>query len=438
MASSVESLVQQCQFYILMHLEEFPVDYLSLLPLSTRKVLLWQLPLADVVQLQDTRFTEGLEAVVVDCFLSRCDTNYVGTGDLDGDVARYVKNRWKNAEMAHARELLYGRLVTSLLECLRRDKYVYFKLPNGELVELKMCDNHHMHCIADFLCGIRKKYESQPMSANNFPVRTRGDFPVPPRYYNSVRCPISTFEWMVKHFNGKHPKVIDRMYLPTHYDGMPLRTPYCPPSLPILREVEQLGFEYWLNEDAAKFIAETVSSAKHLEVLILRENEYMDDDDHIDACIDTLCSSLTVCSATFWSTFRIFKILSRLLVVQYDDGEIKYETSDLGYVISRGTFDKLIEAYLAAPTDHEQIVQFTDTKIEGDSSDQSPAINTTYLKFKTIRLENCHFVTKAMPETIASWLGREIDVLENKPDSCSFQVKDSSDKRGQKRKHSEE
>ena len=180
-----------------------------------------------------------------------------------------------------------------------------------------------------------------------------------------------------------------------------------------------------------------MSSAKHLEVLVLRGNVDNDDHDHDHICIDTLCSSLSVCSATFWSTFRIFKILSRLFVV-YDDGEIKFETCDLGYVISRGTFDKLIKAYLAAPTDHEQIVQFTDTKIEGDSSDQSPAINTTYLKFKTIRLENCHFVTKAMPETIASWLGREIDVLENKPDSCSFQVKDSSDKRGQKRKHSEE
>ena len=43
-----------------MHLEEFPVSYLSLLPLSTRKELLWQLPVADVCLLEGTKFTEGL------------------------------------------------------------------------------------------------------------------------------------------------------------------------------------------------------------------------------------------------------------------------------------------------------------------------------------------------------------------------------------------
>ena len=93
MSSIVASLVQQCQFYILMHLEEFPIDYLSLLPLATREALvLWQLPITDICQLQDTKFAEGLEAVVVDCLLSRCDT-YVGTADEDGDVERYIENR---------------------------------------------------------------------------------------------------------------------------------------------------------------------------------------------------------------------------------------------------------------------------------------------------------------------------------------------------------
>ena len=46
---AVESLVQQCQLYILMHVEDFPVSFLSLLPLSVREVLLWRLPIADAV-----------------------------------------------------------------------------------------------------------------------------------------------------------------------------------------------------------------------------------------------------------------------------------------------------------------------------------------------------------------------------------------------------
>ena len=56
----VESLVYHCQYFIAMHLEEFSVSQLSLLPHYTRKDLLWQLPLADVCQLEDTKFTEGL------------------------------------------------------------------------------------------------------------------------------------------------------------------------------------------------------------------------------------------------------------------------------------------------------------------------------------------------------------------------------------------
>ena len=56
-----ESIIQQCQYFILMHLDEFPVSYLSLLPLCVREELLWQLPLADICQLESTKFTEGLD-----------------------------------------------------------------------------------------------------------------------------------------------------------------------------------------------------------------------------------------------------------------------------------------------------------------------------------------------------------------------------------------
>ena len=353
---------------------------------------------------------------MVDCLLSRCDT-YLGTADEDGDVARYIKNRWKN-DMAYAREVIYGQLVTSLLGGLR-DIDVIFELPNGGHVQPSFY-NHNYHCIIDFLCGIRKEYKSQPMSAYSFAV--------PPRHCIDDQLP--TMEWLVRCFNGKHPKVLDGLCLPTYYwpllNGMDI-------ELPILREVEQLGFEDEPFElIAAKFIAITVSSAKCLKVLVLKGCEEPPD---APICIDTLCDELSFCT-TFWSTFEIFKILSRPV---YDDSDYETSVLELEYVISRSMFYKLIKAYFAAPTDHEQLVQFTDTKIEGDSSDCSPAINTTYLKFKTVRLENCRFVSssKATPGVIANWLGAEIDILDNKPDSCLFQVKDSG-KRGQKRKHPEE
>ena len=59
----VEDLVSQCQHYIAMHSEEFPISHLSLLPVSTRRDILWRLPLADVCQLEDTEFTQGLDMI---------------------------------------------------------------------------------------------------------------------------------------------------------------------------------------------------------------------------------------------------------------------------------------------------------------------------------------------------------------------------------------
>ena len=325
--------------------------------------------------------------------------------------------------MAYAREILYGQLVTSLLGCLC-DINFFFNLPNGGSTQPSFHNNSH-DCIVDFLCGIRKEYQSQPLSAYSFAVPPRHNI-----YHQRGQMVASTMEQLVRYFNSEHPKVLGGVCIPAMYFPL-LNNDGIVAELPILREVEQLGFEYMPFEPiAAEFIATTVSNAKCLEVLVLKGCE-----EPLDApiCVDTLCDELSTCT-TFWSTFQIFKILSRPV---YDNSV--YETSVFEYVISRGVFDRLIKAYFGAPTDHKQLVQFTDTKIEGDSSDCSPAINTTYLKFKTVRLENCRFVSssKATPDAIANWLGAEIDILDNKPDSCLFQVKDNG-RRGQKRKHPEE
>ena len=58
----VESLALLCENYIAKHLEEFPISYLSLLPLSIRKDLLWRLPIADVcLRLENSDFVKGLD-----------------------------------------------------------------------------------------------------------------------------------------------------------------------------------------------------------------------------------------------------------------------------------------------------------------------------------------------------------------------------------------
>ena len=48
-------------WFILMHLDEIPSSYLSLLPLSIRKEILNRLPIADVCQLEETPFVNGLD-----------------------------------------------------------------------------------------------------------------------------------------------------------------------------------------------------------------------------------------------------------------------------------------------------------------------------------------------------------------------------------------
>ena len=69
-----------------------------------------------------------------------------------------------------------------------------------------------------------------------------------------------------------------------------------------------------------------------------------------------------------------------------------------------------------------QLVEITDTKIEGDSTNRGPMIDQTYCKFKTVRLANSHFVSSSKgihwKQLQPSWLGKEIKVLDRKKDSC--------------------
>ena len=409
------SLVQQCHDYILMHLEELPVSHLSLLPLSTRKTLLWQLPIADVCQLQDTEFTKGLEEEVEAFLLSHCNANqvYDGTAWGDRDVERYIEERWCNKDMAYARELLYGQLVTSLLGCLQ---YSNFRFYFGNQVASPCLDDDTVF----FLCSIKKGYKSRFGSTT-----TVTDYIIPPRYVRQEGDQL-TVEQLPRYFNGRHPRMLGEIcmladFVPSDYCELDL---HADADLLFLSEVEQLGFQTRPFEPSVvEFIMKIVRAAKGLEVLVLKDSYLPNESIHLDK----FCTELSCCS-TFWSTFQILKILSQ----SWDDAE----SSE--YTVSRDSFDNLIKAYFSAPTDHSQLVEFTNTKIEGDSTDRSPMIDQTYHKFKTVRLVNCRFVSssKATPEAIANWLGREIKVLNSKTDSCSFQLKDANFL-GQKRKHSE-
>lgn len=52
------SLKNHCLQYIILYLEQFPINSLALLPLFTRREILWNL---DVCRLEKTPFTDGIE-----------------------------------------------------------------------------------------------------------------------------------------------------------------------------------------------------------------------------------------------------------------------------------------------------------------------------------------------------------------------------------------
>ena len=55
------SLKEQCLQYLIDHLEDIPVEFLALLPTAIRRTLAVHLPVADILQLEQTKFASGLD-----------------------------------------------------------------------------------------------------------------------------------------------------------------------------------------------------------------------------------------------------------------------------------------------------------------------------------------------------------------------------------------
>lgn len=100
----VPSLFCQCKLYFLMHVEEFSVTFLSLLPVSVREELLWRLPVADVCLLEDTNFVEDLDMEVY--WTLSCGSTLTELLSEDGES---FFEEWGKTEFAKA--CFYGQLV---------------------------------------------------------------------------------------------------------------------------------------------------------------------------------------------------------------------------------------------------------------------------------------------------------------------------------------
>ncbi len=388
----VELLSDLCHSYILMHLEELPVSYLSLLPLSERKCLLQRLPIADVCLLEDTDFMNDIDM-----------ENYwrlPATEFVEVEESEYFIEQWGRAKFAKA--ILYGEVAAMVIDCLPGG--FWFLFAHGKKY-IQIED------LIVFLYAVRKFAESECWFTY-------------PSHYEAMLCldekdvivPEEILDATVKCFRGELPKILNRVFVD---DNTQLKYEF----LCELRLLCILGIEWdGVGMSSLDFVQGILEEARHLKVLVLEGDDYSTCSKTNDSRLHLghFCSNLSS-YPTFLSKFRVLKLLS----------------CTPGYSISQKKFNQLISAYLSAPTGHAQTMRFTGVKIETHEMCSIPRFDQRYLQLKTIELHHCRFVSEysATCEAISHWLGQSINIVANKDcDVCSFQVGSDG---SHKRRHSE-
>lgn len=116
--------------------------------------------------------------------------------------------------------------------------------------------------------------------------------------------------------------------------------------------------------------------------------------------------------------------------------KIHHSDCDAEYVVSQPVFEDLITVYFSSPTSCTQKVYLSDTKIVSLGGDQvlfgnssQPKIDSRFIPFKTIELDNCEFVTKckATSTTISKWLQQPLTQLRDDIGSCFFRLSNVED-----------
>ena len=405
----VESLICQCQYYILMHLEEFYITHLALLPLSTRKELLYLLPVADIcLRLENAEFTTGIDMAAF--WNSTWDHNSVGVADSPhdrDDVKCYAQDEWDATE--YARETIYGIVATCATGHILDVKYRgIFVSTHGYNCEIEPYSSKLFGWeipVVSFLYAVRKSCVHCLCN----PVHV-----FPSRYShksNKSDKELTIYEVMncFSRTKGEFPKIFPEFFL----DDINLDHVF------FLRNAVYLGINGRpFEERGLEFIKAVLKEATNLEVLLL--DHWGEEDEWEVEFFDEFCSFLSSCQA-FMSNFRLFKILSLM--------------DTKGLMVSRKNFNQLITAYFAAPTDHMQKLHISRTKIRCSdvSFECSPTIEQRYRSVSKY---------KATPKSLSHWLGESISELPL-PTSVEagtyfFKVEDKS--RGdhsRKRKHSE-
>ena len=253
----VESLVHHCQHYIVMYLEEFPVSHLSLLPLSTRRDLLWRLPVADVcLRLENTDFTTGLNMEFFWKSTWKDAGPDVAGSSYDSHVRTYFQS-WDRAE--YARAILYGLTATMVIGQLRAGDFAFYS-PHFGQDRTGYYENQGMPVYPLFY-AVRKPFSDDPGSPGRFSSCNL----IFPNWYieKSNKHDSDLMECEVVNFFGHNsdelPRIIPELYIVTqqinmeHVEFMKLYI------------IDGSPFE----EHGLRFLKAVLKEATNLEVFIL-------------------------------------------------------------------------------------------------------------------------------------------------------------------------
>ena len=409
MARTVDTLVHQCYHYLATNLEKFPVSCLSLLPLKMREYLLWRLPIADLCQLEDTEYVEGFQDMAAYWKLP-CRELQAGIPADDPDIGRYLEE-WDSVDYEKA--ILYSQVAMAVIGF--RDAFEEFRFcfPFEDEIEPHMqgmnipLDDRGL--VISPLYAVRK-----PRSDDEC------ELSFPPRYHemNMIDSKRDIINAIIRCFNGKLPRLVGQVCLHDEID---------PDYYDLLNEVAYLGvYDAGFRYPTSRFLEQVVQRSSCLEVIVL--DSWVDAENDEQTSLNNFFVFLST-QVSFLSRFRLFMMVN-----------LNH------YSILQESLNKLITAYFSAPTTHLQKIRITDAKIKSYDNNDSPVIDQRYVKFKTIELEDCYFISKqkSIRRAITQWLGQDISKLhpttveKEKDNFCVFKVKEQQAPGllGRKRKHS--
>ena len=174
----VDSLSQQCLCYVVMHLEEFPTNHLSLLPLSVRREMLRVLPIADVCHLEETSFIKGLDMTKYwKSAYEELEEDQSGMVDPEDKAIKAYIAEWE--ETVYAKAVIHGLAFSSAIEC-RSSSFGRFSLPRNLYVIT-------YNTIAFLYCDLDLK--NQPDCVGVINDEDGSGLIYPSRYHKLVMCP---------------------------------------------------------------------------------------------------------------------------------------------------------------------------------------------------------------------------------------------------------